>query len=120
MFVNQSRADLTSKIQTQKVTPDIEQEIKRCWNTLKSAIINKDVETAVDQFAPVRKEKYRKMITDPSYEMDERFKEVIRIEMKSVTEDRAQVWAVKMEAQGEIAYIVKFVKVSGSWKVYEF
>jgi hypothetical protein len=104
--------------QFQKVDPKIKAEIQLVWKKLRDAIISGDTETALDQFVPGLQSQYRAMINDPSSNIVQRFKEIIRLEVYTVTGKAAQAGAIRKESEREYAYPVNFVNNFGEWKIY--
>lgn len=107
-------------IEDHKPDPETVVTLQRIWRTMANAIVRGDIETAVQQFVPGMQDRYRAWMNDSPQEAVARIKEIIRLEVYTVTDDMAQAGALRKEPDGIFAYPVNFAKGSNGWKIYGF
>ncbi|MFA7061455.1 MAG: hypothetical protein WC156_11650 [Pedobacter sp.] len=96
----------------------LENLLKGKWEGMKTAIINGNIDTALSYMVATVQDRYRTILTAPSYEAAARFSEISRIEIFTVNGRAVQAGAIRLEDSVEYAYPLNIVQdVDGIWKI---
>jgi len=95
--------------------------LKVKWEGMKGAVISGNNDAALNYFMPGAQDRYRAIFTNPARNITARLSEITGIEIYSANEKTAQGGAIRLEADGEYAYPLNFVRDEfGIWKILGF
>jgi hypothetical protein len=107
------------------IDENVDKELKTIWRDMKSALINKNIEKAVEYYHAETKENYRDIYTAFGDKLPQIVRDLGDIQSIYIRENEAKYRLLKKETYGgkivDITYSVYFIKDSdGKWKILRY
>jgi hypothetical protein len=100
---------------------EVENKLQEIWMSMTSALLAGNIEQALSFFVASKRDEYRKVFEEMGgQKIQSVFSNAGELKLYSLYDNHAQCGAIRMEKGGRYSYPVRFMKISGQWKIYRF